>query len=230
MGSSHSHSGHRKRTREEFLQNGLDHLPPHRVLEILLFYSIPQKDTNELAHQLENRFGSLAGVLDAPYKELLTVNGVGENTAVLLRLISAIARRYYLEKADTAPQDDYMRVVEEKLKAWYVGRTKESLTLVSLDNRLRILHIDEVKTGVADAVQIQYRELAKIALSYNATNVILGHNHPYGTALPSKADQTTTIALINLFREIEIDLLDHLIISGNECVSMRTCGYLIGAI
>ena len=99
MAAKNPHNGHRKRVKEEFLKNGLDNLPAHRVLEILLFYAIPQKDTNELAHRLEDRFGSLARVLDAPYEELLTVNGVGDNTAVLLRLISSMARRYYLDKA-----------------------------------------------------------------------------------------------------------------------------------
>ena len=141
MAAKNPHNGHRKRVKEEFLKNGLDNLPAHRVLEILLFYAIPQKDTNELAHRLEDRFGSLARVLDAPYEELLTVNGVGDNTAVLLRLISSMARRYYLDKASAAPLKDPMQAIGEWLKAWYVGRTEEVLILISLDNNLSILQI-----------------------------------------------------------------------------------------
>ena len=86
------HDGHRKRVKEEFLKSGLDHLPPHRVLELLLFYSIPQGDTNELAHALIRRFGSLSAVLDAPYEELVKQPGVGLHTASHIRLISSVAR------------------------------------------------------------------------------------------------------------------------------------------
>lgn len=225
MDAGHPHIGHRKRVKEEFLKNGLDNLPPHRVLELMLFYAIPQKDTNELAHRLENRFGSLAGVLDAPYEELLKVEGVGENTAVFLRLFSGVARRYYLEKADAAPAETPKDALGERLKAWYIGHTKEVLVLVTLDNRLKVIHIDEVKSGVADAVQIQYRELARIALSRNATNVILAHNHPGGLACPSYNDRVATEELYNRFKELGIDLLDHFIISGNEYLSMRESGF-----
>lgn len=228
MGDSHPHSGHRKRVKEEFLKNGLDNLPPHRVLELLLFYAIPQKDTNELAHRLENRFGSLAGVLDAPYEELVKVEGVGENTAVLLRLFTGVARRYYLEKADNAPAKDPKDAVGQRLRAWFLGYTKEALVLVTLDNRLKIIHIEEVKSGIADAVQIQFRELARVALGRNATKVILGHNHPGGLATPSRNDRLTTLALHKLFREIGIELLDHFIIAGDEYLSMRECGGFIG--
>ena len=228
MAAKNPHNGHRKRVKEEFLKNGLDNLPAHRVLEILLFYAIPQKDTNELAHRLEDRFGSLARVLDAPYEELLTVNGVGDNTAVLLRLISSMARRYYLDKASAAPLKDPMQAIGEWLKAWYVGRTEEVLILISLDNNLSILHVDEIKTGVADDVQIQFRDLARKALGFNATNAILAHNHPGGMAHPSRADRETTRTLHRRFQEVGINLLDHFIVAGDEYVSMRECGGFIG--
>ena len=97
------HDGHRKRMKEEFLKAGLEHMPPHRVLELLLFYSIPQGDVNGLAHDLLTRFGSLAAVLEAPYDELLKVSGVGPHTASHLALITALARRYYTEKAEKTP-------------------------------------------------------------------------------------------------------------------------------
>ncbi len=156
------HDGHRSRMKAEFLKGGLDHMPPHRVMELLLFYSIPQGDTNELAHRLVEHFGSLSGVLDAPYEELMKVKGVGTHTAVLIQLISSLARRYYMEKADLAPLQDPMHAIGEQMKARYVGRTEERLMLVCLDNKLKTLFFDTVKTGAADSVQVQFRELAMI--------------------------------------------------------------------
>ena len=218
------HDGHRNRMKAEFLEGGLDHMPPHRVMELLLFYPIPQGDTNELAHRLVEHFGSLSGVLDAPYEELLKVKGVGKHTAVLIQLISSMARQYYMEKADLAPLQDPMHTIGEQMKARYVGRTEERLMLVCLDNKLKTLFFDTVKTGAADSVQVQFRELAKITLGCNATNVILGHNHPNGLALPSRADRESTKELHRMFREIGVNLLDHIVVAGDDYVSMAETG------
>ena len=85
------HSQHRKRMKERFLLEGLEHFEPHNILELLLFYSVPQKDTNETAHLLIERFGSLRGVLDAPFEELCRVPGIKEHSATLIKLIPALA-------------------------------------------------------------------------------------------------------------------------------------------
>ena len=90
----HRHTGHRERMKAEFLARGLEGWPDHRVLELLLFYTIPQGDVNDLAHELVERFGSLAGVLDASVEELKKVKGVGDHTAVFLRMLPAVLGRY----------------------------------------------------------------------------------------------------------------------------------------
>ena len=110
------HKGHRKRMKEEFLQGGLDHMQPHRVLEMLLFYAIPQGDTNELAHRLIERFGSLTGVLDASCDELMDVSGIGSHAAVLIHFISALARYYYTEKANINPVKDPLKNIAQKME------------------------------------------------------------------------------------------------------------------
>ena len=112
--------------------------------------------------------------------------------------------------------------------AQYVGYTEERLILVCLDNTLKELFFGMVKVGVADAVQLQFRDLAKIALRYDATNVILGHNHPNGMALPSRADRETTIEIARGFRDLGINLLDHIIVAGAEYVSLAESGILAG--
>ena len=93
------HEGHRQRLKERFLREGLDHFEPHTVLELLLFYAVPQRDTNELAHRLIARFGSLDAVFDAAFDELCAVEGIGRNTATLLKLVPDLTRRY-LDSAD----------------------------------------------------------------------------------------------------------------------------------
>lgn len=221
------HEGHRKRMKEEFLKGDLDNMPPHRVLELLLFYAIPQRDTNELAHRLLERFGSLADVLEAPYEDLMRVKGVGEHTAVLIRFISGLTRRYYTERAVTAdPGEEPMKVIGQRMVASYIGRNEERLTLVCLDHRLRVLFFDTVMVGVSDSVQVQFRTLVKIAMECNAPNVILGHNHPHGIAIPSEADKRLTLELVRMFRDLDITLLDHFIVAGGCYTSMAEMGIL----
>lgn len=228
MAKENVHSGHRKRVKEEFLKNGLDHMPPHRILEFLLYYAIPQGDTNVLAHDLMKSFhNSLSDVFDAPYEELIKIKGVGEHTAILLKLIGGLSRAYFEEKAKTVPAEDWREALIARLKAQYVGYTREILSLVCLDNSLKTLHIGRMATGISDAVQIQFRDLAAAALRYDASNVILAHNHPGGIAMPSREDRTATVALARRFTDIGIKLLDHYIIAGDECVSMRDCGCFI---
>lgn len=223
------HDGHRKRMKEEFLRGGLDHMPPHRVLELLLFYSIPQGDVNGLAHDLLKRFGSLTAVLEAPCEELIKVPGVGPHTASHLHLITAVARRYYTEKAEKTSFDDPKEQIARQMVARYLGHTEERLTLVCLDNSLKILYFQFVKVGVEDAVQIQFRDLAKIALDCHATQIVLGHNHPGGLAIPSRADKETTAELAQRFMMLGIKLLDHIVVSGDDYVSMAQTGLFSAA-
>lgn len=218
------HDGHRKRMKEEFLKAGLDHMPPHRILELLLFYSIPQGDVNGLAHRLLDRFGSLPAVLEASYQQLLDVPGVGAHTACHLRLITSLARQYYSEKAKRSVLKNPHEKIGQMMIAQYVGCTEERLTLVCLDNSLKVLYFQFVKIGVEDAVQIQFRSLAKIALDCHATQVILGHNHPGGLAIPSSADRETTIQLARSFQTLGIKLLDHFVVAGSDYVSMAETG------
>jgi len=220
------HDGHRKRVKEEFLKSGLDHMPPHRVLELLLFYAIPQGDVNELAHTLLDRFGSFTAVLEASYEELLQVPGVGPHTASLFRLITSVTRRYCTEKAEQDLTGNTVDDIARQMEARYLGYTDERLTLVCLDNNLKVLYFQFVKVGVEDAVQIQFRTLAKIALDCHATQVVLGHNHPGGVALPSLADKQTTLALARSFQQLGIRLLDHIIVTADDYVSLAQTGVL----
>ena len=220
------HKGHRLRAKRRFLQEGLEGQPVHNILELLLYYGVPQKDANELAHQLEKQFGSLSGVLDAPVEELKKVKGVTEHVAILLKLIPAVCSRYYEEKADFSDADNVMEVIARKLVARYIGKTSEIAYLVCLDNRLKTLFFGPIGEGSVGSVNILARKIAEIALRYNASGIILAHNHPGGLAIASRQDILTTIRLHEVLKPFSVRLLDHIIVSGDDYTSMLESGLL----
>ena len=220
------HTGHRKRAKDEFLANGLNGMPDHRVLELLLFYSIPQGDVNPLAHELIDRFGSLAGVFNATPEQLMEVDGVGHSTAVLISLVLAAAARYsqvnsrYDGRLVTAWQ------FRELLLPLFFGQRNELVYLVCMDGKCKPLAVKKLGEGIPDTVQITARKVLEEALACNATRAALAHNHVSGVALWSDADLDTTLRLKAVLREVGVELVDHFIIAGDDMVSMADSGLL----
>lgn len=213
------HDGHRQRVRKAFLDYGFNEkTPPHKVLEMLLFYSIPRRDTNEVAHELLNRFGSVAGILDAPQSELLKVDGVGENTVALLKLILPMARLYGEDKGKSRFDD--MDQIFRFLKNKYLGYTNEMFSILSFDNRGVLIGFDFLTAGDVASVGISTRMVIEAVLKHNAAGVIMAHNHPGGNALPSKDDIKNTELLANALRSINVHLLDHVILCSDDYVSL----------
>lgn len=210
------HEDHRKRVRERFLTEGLDNFAPHNVLEFLLFYSIPRRDTNEIAHRLIEKFGSLGAVFDADIEELKAVEDIGENSAVLLKLIPQLSRRYMVDKL---PQDGVFNSVNKVgnyFIAKYIGHTVESVYLMLLDNSYRVLNCDIIFTGSVNSAKITSRMIIERALRYRATIAVLAHNHPGGVAIPSDADISTTRNLYEALSIVDVCLLEHLVIAGDK--------------
>ena len=230
---ANEHSGHRNRLRERYLSEVLDGFRPHNVLELLLFYSVPRRDTNVLAHRLIEQFGSLVGVLNAAPEQLAQVEGIGMNAAVHLHLVADIARRYYAEAITPLPNDaqreDLMRYYGKKLVAACNGLPEETLYLVCLDNNLREISTDRISTGAPNAVQLPGRKIAEVALRHHAPSILLAHNHPRGLAIPSREDIAATLSLRDALRAISVDLIDHFIIAGSDYVSMAQSGFFSSA-
>ena len=220
------HTGHRKRTKDEFLARGLDGMPDHRVLELMLFYAIPQGDVNPLAHKLIDHFGSLAGVFHATAEQLTEVDGVGYNTAVLIRLMPAVAARYLQSSSSFDGQLAGTWQFRELLLPLFLGQRSELAYLVCMDGKNKLLVTKKLGEGIADAVQITTRKVLETALACNATRVVLAHNHVSGVALWSDADLDTTLRLQRVLREAGIELMDHFIFAGEDMVSMADSGAL----
>ena len=223
------HTGHRKRMREEFLRTGAAGMEDHRLLELLLFYAIPQGDVNPLAHRLVDHFGSLTGVLHATYDQLVKVKGVGHNTAVLLQLIPAVAARYMRQNASFEHQIVDLWQLRELLEPYFFGQRDEVAYLVCMDGNSRLLATRKLGEGVVDTVQIATRKVLEAALDCNASQAVLAHNHVSGVAVPSNADVDTTLRLKRVLAEsVGITLVDHLIFAGGDMVSMAQSGLLRG--
>ncbi len=226
MESKSIHTGHRKRAREEFLARGLEGLPDHRVLELLLFYSIPQGDVNPLAHELLDHFGSLSAVFQAPYEELVKVKGVGMNTAALIQLIPAIGGRYLADRVSMDGQLVTPAEYMEALAPYFFGARVELCYLLCMDGKQKVIACRKLGEGIVDEVPVISRKVVEAALSCNASRVVLAHNHVSGVASPSAADIQVTQRLRKLLAEVNVHLVDHVILVDGDMVSMAQSGFL----
>ena len=218
------HDGHRKRLKARFVKSGLDDFEPHNVLELLLFYSIPRKDTNPLAHRLISRFGSLSGVFDANHEELMKVEGITENTAVLISMVPQMARKYLEDKADAVNAIGGFKDIGMYLMPKFVGRTVETIMLASLDNKNKIISCNIVAEGETDRATLSKRKVMEEAMRVGATRVILAHNHPRGFAMPSSEDIYLTREIYALLASVGIELVDHIIFAEDDFVSLAVSG------
>lgn len=222
------HSDHRARMHARVAQYGLDSLAEHEALEYVLFFAIPRRDTNPLAHALIARFGSFAGVLEASEADLCSVPGIGPAAARFLHLLAETDRYYLLSRgrarrrlADTAALTAY-------LVPLFQGARHERLLLLALDDRRRLLRTTWLSDGSAGGVEVSVRRIAAEAVSAGAAYAVLAHNHPDGAALPSREDLLSTAEIQRALALLEITLLDHIILAGDEWLSMRDSGRLPG--
>ncbi len=221
------HDGHRDRLRARFLKSGLEGFEEHTALELLLFYARPRCDTNGIAHVLIAKFGSFAGVLDAPVKELAAVPGLGETSATLLKMIPAMAGFYLKNRSAPGEALDSAEKAGAYLQPKFFGKTQEEVHLLALDDRRKVIRSVCLSTeGIVNAVRITVKRVVTETVNANATGVILAHNHPGGIALPSQSDKQITRQVFQALRLINVRLLDHIILADEDFVSMAESGFI----
>lgn len=211
------HEGHRGRLKNRFLNSGLKSFEDHNILEMLLFYSIPRKDTNDIAHELIARFGTLKAVFDADFDDLIKVNGISENSATLIKMIPAISRAYLANKSNKRPQLNCVSAIKEFLFHTYYGINVEVVKLILLDNKLEVIAVDDIFEGSVNSSQIELRKIVNSVVKKNAAFIILAHNHPDGTPVPSYDDIQTTANLVQSLNALDINLIEHFIVTENAC-------------
>jgi DNA repair protein RadC len=215
------HAQHRRRLKQRFLEQGPDSFEPHVLLELLLTYSIARRDTNALAHRLINRFGSLRGVFEADFEALCSVEGVGEHSAVLLKLVPELTRRYFDEDSSNLRQLLTTEDVKQFVLPKFIGKRNEMLMIVFLGNKNQILKGEFLQEGSINSVHVNLRQIVERAVLVKASGVVMAHNHPGGFAIPSNEDISATRALQSVLLPLGINLLDHLVVADNDFVSMR---------
>jgi len=203
------------------MTEGLDGFQPHEVLELLLTYAIPQRDVNALAHSLIRHFGSFAAVLEATPQELTQVSGVGERTAAMLSMIPPLARYYERSRYGARPRLSNFREMGEYLKTLYFGEHSEVMYLLCLDTGGALIKVAEMARGTIDETPIYPRIVVESALRFKAHSVVLAHNHPAGTLSASGSDIATTQAVVNALDPIGIRVIDHIIVAGDDYISLR---------
>ena len=213
------HSGHRQRLGKTALEAGIDELSDIQALELLLFYPIPRRDTNELAHRLINHFGSYSAVLNADYHKLLEVDGIGKNAASLLALMPGFLRKY---EQDLSAEKRYLLDKEHRekyVRSLFFGKTQEEFYMICLNSQCQLIRTKLLSQGSLDEVRVYPRTALKEALVRETKYVILAHNHPGGNPDPSSHDVNMTNDIIIALKTVGVTVVDHLIVAGGQCFS-----------
>ncbi len=221
------HDGHREKMRQRFLKGGLDSFADHEALELLLYYAIPRRDTNPIAHALMERYGSLSGVLTAPVEDLKKVEGVGESAAILLKLAPQLYRKARLSDAEQETVLSSVERVGAYLLDRFAGEKNEVVYQVCLDRKGKLLTCKKLGEGGVASADLDIRRLVENALLSGASAVILAHNHPSGVALPSKDDYIATSRAKDALAVVGVALTDHIVVANGDFVSMADSGYMI---
>lgn len=214
------HENHRQRVKTRYETYGLDTFDEHQALELLLFYCIPRKDTNVIAHNLINRFGTFAQVLDAPVSELEKVDGVGHGAALYLKLLRDTQRYYKIHNEQNEVILNSIAECGSYLIKYFDGFKVEAVYMLGLDAKCKVLCCREIGRGSVNSAAVSVRKIVEVALAENLTSVVLAHNHPSGLAIPSPEDIQTTHRIAQALRAINVTLADHVVVSESEFVSM----------
>ena len=185
------HAKHREKLRQRLRAEGPDNFEDHQALELLLFYAIPRIDTNEQAHRLLERFGSFRDVFDAKYEDLVSVPGIGESTALFIKLIAATARRYALSESKIGNRFETVDQVGKYLINLFMGESNEKAYILTFNGKNELTCCKLLCEGSVNSNAVSPRSIVETAIIEHAVGIVLAHNHPNGLAVPSGSDITS---------------------------------------
>ncbi len=219
------HSGHRERIREQYARSGAESFLDHQFLELLLTYAIPRRDTNALSHALLDRFGTLENVVTAEIAQLTMVDGIGESTAVFLRMQGDLFRRLLLRRTEDTRGNTKLNTPAAAARyavALLSLSGYETVVAVCLNAKKVVISCESMQSGSLSEAQIYPRNIAEAALLRRAHGILLLHNHPSGDPSPSEEDAAATDAVRAALESVGVQLCDHLIVGGNRAFSFAT--------
>jgi DNA repair protein RadC len=214
--SAHSHAGHRDRMKQKILKNGCNGFYDHEILEVLLFYAIPRRDTNQLAHELIEQFGSLKGLLEADPQRIAACSGMGESSAVLIKTVMEFVIRYGQCPVEDILYYDRIEKVIRYLVNYFHGQTEEKVIAMLFDSKMKHLETVKIGEGTTNSAMISLRKLEETAFRKDAAGVILAHNHPDGRIIPSIEDINTTHYIYEHLKSVSVAVIEHIVISGRN--------------
>jgi len=212
--------------RRRFLKGGLESFADHEALELLLYYAIPRRDTNPVAHALMERYGSLSAVLAAPVEDLKQVAGIGESAAILLKLPLQICGKAKMADVEQETVLSSVERVGAYLLDRFAGESNEVIYQLCLDRKGKLLACKRIGEGGVSDAEMNLRRMVENAVLTKASGVILAHNHPSGIALPSAEDIAATQKAKAAMDVIGVVLADHIIVADGDFVSLAQSGYL----
>ena len=214
-----SNAGHRERVRFKYEVNGFSGMYDYEILEFMLFYAIPRRDTKEIAKELLEKFGKLENVFSADIEELKEFHGIGLNAAIYINAtgkLMAELRERKLSKNKRLTKEN----LKDHLITHFINERTEKLYAVFLDKGNRIRNYKELCEGGIDSLQFDVSDIIREALLQKCTGVILAHNHPGGHISPSDSDRAATLSISQALNKVGITLKDHIIIADGNCYSM----------
>ena len=215
------HEGHRERMRNKYVNKGIEVFEQHEILEMLLFYAIPRKNTNDIAHRLLEACGSLSAVFDAPI-DILMQQGLSYNAAVLLHMIPDLSRAYQSDKFDIEEKIITDENIGKKMVHLFAGKNEECVYAFFLDAKGKEKYSGIISKGDASSAPLFSKDIVSIAARCKAVTVIIAHNHPSGVAFPSRADLEATADIADALDTIGIHLADHIIVADRDYISLSS--------
>ncbi len=225
--------GHRERVRKKFLENGFNGLEDYEILELLLFYVIPRKDTKAIAKELIKKFKTLANVLKADTLELKTIDGLGASSITFLKMMGALPEKIYKDelKNQKLIKDDKNKISDKEVLLSFL-RNKigyedvEKFYVIYLSSSNEVIAFEESSSGTLDRSSIYPREIYKRVIMENAKSIIIAHNHPSGNTCPSKCDIDITNEIAKGLKNFGALLLEHIIITRDSYFSFLEEGLI----
>ncbi|MGN1481237.1 JAB domain-containing protein [Porcipelethomonas sp.] len=217
------HKGHRERVRQKFIKNGFTGFLDHEKLELLLFYSRPRVDTNEIAHRLIDQFKTITGVFDADIESLKEIEGVDNSTAILLKLIPELAKEYLKPQRENLSMGSFKGVCEY-FKSQFLGEKNEKIRIACINDKLKLVDCTVIAEGTPGSVSLNIRKIVEFTYKNKCESIIMAHNHPNGDLIPSDEDIKATSDIFNTLKPVGIMLLDHIIVAGGQAISLKESG------
>ncbi len=218
--------GHRERLRKKLLECSGDVFADYELLELLLTIAIPRRDVKPLAKELLNKFSIFAGVINAPQSELLKINGIGETTTAMFKIIKLSMTKALKDKVQEGSVISNWQELINYCQLNIGNKQTEEFHVLYLDTKCQLIKDETHSTGTINSSSVYPREILKRVLDNGASSIIIVHNHPTGDTSPSNADINITRKIKESLKTIDVPLHDHLIVGKGNYFSFKSLGLL----